>query len=735
MKVNTITKRPLFMFCVGFFSVFTAFSGVSSFIKLIICPLCFVIGTVFVLKNKCRILSTVLIGAAIASLYSYVSIDRVVLKNESFAGQTFFSQIEIDSVSYSSSYYGYYTGRVIDGVANGTNVSVGISDGSCISGDIIYGEFTFSLPDSSNKDYLLPKGIFICADGESVEYVGRNDSFSIRKVFGEINRKLSKRLDGFSESSLAATVLLGDKSNLPKSVGRDFSRIGISHLIAVSGMHLAVIMAGIEAVFRKYRRTGLVKGVACAAAVVFYMALIGFSPSVTRAGIMYLIKIAAELVSRKNDSLTSLGIAAVSIVAVNPTSIYDVGFILSVSASFACSAYSSFFSRRRKRRTLPCRVLQRCADTFVISFLITAVTLPVSYSTFGSYSLIAPLTNVVFVPMFSILLYMSIAVMFLGGIPFVDGVLSYVLTVLEKIITDFSHLLAKGEHIVVNLRFAFAGVLVWVVFSTVILWFFADKKYRRRTTAALIAVYIVFVLTCTVNVICKSFGSDGVFVTSGKNDGFVLSDGNDFILVDVSDGSNGYAKKLMGIAEELGGTEIEAYVMTHYHRKHISSVSLLVESSIVRQIFVPEIKSETDAAVYENIIKICRDNDVKLDVYCGDTGETLNLGKIGMEFFGYMKLNRSDHPIIRFGFNLGENKYLYGGGSANECGKEFFSNAFESDTVFYGGHPPITKSSEKMPTGGTAVISYYGYLDSAVAGKVIEKLPEDGVYRIKDVNK
>ena len=143
------------------------------------------------------------------------------------------------------------------------------------------------------------------------------------------------------EAGLAVGVLLGDKSGISEAIKEDFRTDGVSHLLAVSGLHMAAVCQLLLFFFRKILHfPEKLCFLFSMVGIIAFMAITGFAPSVMRSGIMYLIYLAGLIVSRQADSLNSLGAAVFLMCLVNPYAAADIGLLLSFSATAALILFS-----------------------------------------------------------------------------------------------------------------------------------------------------------------------------------------------------------------------------------------------------------------------------------------------------------------------------------------------------------------------------------------------------------
>ncbi len=129
-------------------------------------------------------------------------------------------------------------------------------------------------------------------------------------------------------------ICFGADGDLSAQAIANFRVCGITHLFSVSGFHLAVIAQGVMWLLRKLRFSRVWRAVFTALVVVFFMALVGFGPSVIRAGVLCLMVQLGSCTKRQADSRNSLGLALLLLLVGNPYAVYDVGLLLSFFATF-----------------------------------------------------------------------------------------------------------------------------------------------------------------------------------------------------------------------------------------------------------------------------------------------------------------------------------------------------------------------------------------------------------------
>ena len=352
MSEDRLSARPVFLFSFAFFLGGIIFVDLP-FVFLIttsVVSLLSLLSQIFLKIGKSvkKFLFPVLFGILLSLVIVLCTVNAEKRSAEATVGKSDICEIEITTVVGTSPNFGSYYGRVISGNASkGLRVALTAQDGSLKPGDIIKCPTTFEKPSEEEIQRLSAQKIFLSCTVSDITYVGNNDSFSITRLFESINSRLSSRLKIYGGGALARAVLLGDKDELKLDVRRDFSRLGISHLLAVSGLHLSLIVMICEKLMNKCGVSKKNCSIVKVPLIVFYMGVTGFSSSVLRAGVMHLIKTAGDFVDRRSDPLTSLGAAVTLITVFDPYAFYDIGLILSALSAYACITFS-FINKSRE---------------------------------------------------------------------------------------------------------------------------------------------------------------------------------------------------------------------------------------------------------------------------------------------------------------------------------------------------------------------------------------------------
>lgn len=213
-----------------------------------------------------------------------------------------------------------------------------------------------SLPeDSSGYDYFINlsrRNIFLTANTKNINLFEGNKAFSIigsLKHHGNIIRnKISAAADRLfpegQNSSILKGLLIGDKSDFDDEMYNKFSNAGISHIVAVSGLHLSILVSFLMVLFDFLRVKRKLVFFIVLPFVFLFVSASGFTPSVLRASIMLVIMLLSAILSEDYNPVTSLFAAFGILLAFSPYSILSKSLVLSFSATLGILVYFRYIN-------------------------------------------------------------------------------------------------------------------------------------------------------------------------------------------------------------------------------------------------------------------------------------------------------------------------------------------------------------------------------------------------------
>ena len=302
----------------------------------------------------------------------------------------------------------------------------------------------------------------------------RDDAFrSIERIGGE-------------GAALLAGVLVGNRTLYAGSeLEQDFKTCGLAHLMAVSGTHLAVVTALLSCVLRRSPCRRAVRAALLSAALVFYVALTGFSPSALRAGVMCVVALVAAGSGRRRHVCTALAFCVVAFLALEPANAYSLSFLLSVLSVFGLLVLGPLASCWVSH-VLPAR-LSRLGEGVGVTLAATLVTLPVTVPLFAQFPLVVPLATLLAAPLVTLCLGAGVLSLAAGVVaPPVGDVLLAFACAVANATAWLVHRLADLPLACIPLDAAAPALAVGCAALVVALWVFwpVPRDLRREEVVA-----------------------------------------------------------------------------------------------------------------------------------------------------------------------------------------------------------------------------------------------------------
>lgn len=498
---------------------------------------------------------------------------------------------------------------------------------------------TLATKSSAGEDitYYTAKGIFLWGVCYGRVGVNRPERIPVRYWPAQLAHDLKASIDAcFPESSaaLVRAVVTGSREKLTDQFTSSLERTGLSHTVAVSGMHLSCF-AGILALL-------LGRGRRSTAAIVIAWALLfcgvaGSTPSVSRAAVMLILLEIAPLLYRQRDDVTALAFALMLLLAWNPYSAAHVGLQL----SFAAVAGIFLFSQRmqtslleklqltKRQKTAP-RRLGVGAVRAVLSVLCATLgamlaTIPLTAVHFGTCSLIAPVSN--------LLTIWAVSGVFAGGL--LSGVVGIVAPALGQILAVPVSWLAGYLDWSTNLLsgFTFSALSLdsvyyraWLVFCYLALFAAFAVKGKRRYIVP--ACCVVVTLAASITLTAMGMDRGGVSLTAldvGQGQSVLVRCGGRLALIDCGgDAPDNPGDTAADYLQAQGYGKLDFLILSHFHDDHANGIPQLLRRIEVGELFVPDV--EPDSPLRQEILALAAEENVPVRFVCGDTAISMEQG-------------------------------------------------------------------------------------------------------------
>lgn len=462
-------------------------------------------------------------------------------------------------------------------------------------GDEIQVTASFYIPSYSDgfdrKSYQAAQGRFIQASStkeidDFVFHVSACEKIPLRYYPGKFAETWkTDLLDQFDPQTggFLTSLLLGDRSALSDHDYINLKKSGLSHIIAVSGMHLMILVAFATRIFGK--KFGTILSIPI---VLLFACMAGNTPSVMRAAIMVIAAAIAFLAMDEFDALTVLAFSLLLLLLYNPYSIASVSLQLSYLSTLGLMLYAdrveTFFMYPFRELPAPLRKIISYVTTAVsCSLCATLFTTPVLVYTYGYVTLISPISNLLTIGLISIcflggLLFCLFPFLGKALVPCVTGCVKYILAVADQcadlwpLILDWKGIYAKS-----------AVIIVCLIIIVILL----GKRTRPKFTLPVLCAILILCIYQNAKIVETSLTTTIHAVGNGQMI-TVASGRESVILIDCGSGSNRNAVEILNeymIWNDF--KEIDQIILTAVDKTHARAFLDVIECFPVRKVILP----------------------------------------------------------------------------------------------------------------------------------------------------
>ena len=619
--MNIFRKRPLsLILCIalGVFFLFTYQSPLLRLILIVASILPLIISLIPQFKIKEKLLARIITIVALGSmLFSYIYFDVYFAAYNRFDGVVKISGTVTD-VSPSSSYSTKLT--VLTNDVNGApfsryNITVYFPKAEAASmpeGTEIEFEATLHGFSKESRGYNTSIGLSAYADDvENVKILKRGDR-GLTATLAHYKEYLSRYITMLTDSesgALLSALLFGRKDNLSGQLKLDFQRIGISHMLALSGMHLAILSLGIEKLLSIFGVKKKIRVAVTSVFILLYMALTGFSLSVMRAGFMLITASVLFMLSRTRDSITSLTVAVSLICLLDPCAVFSTSLWLSALATLGIIVLGEYtFRRMKKPKNRLYAVLRAIWLGIMASVFAISATLAISTFTFGGISCLGMITTLIFSLIAEIIMYLGCITLIIGWlIPI--GVLINPLT---KIITWLAAFFSSGEFVYLSTNYLIISILIIIYTILFYLFFVVSVKEKRKAIILLTSVFISLTILPVVAGVIKDFDDEIIYASDSKCDEVLIRSENEVCLINSAQYSKNLAYTSLDLLEKANVTYLDKYYITHYSWSIDDELDVLLSSVLIEKIYLPAPRNDDEKTILNVIRKSVEDYRTKI---------------------------------------------------------------------------------------------------------------------------
>ena len=469
------------------------------------------------------------------------------------------------------------------------------------------------------KKYNENKGIFKNVKVNDIKNFEENKGIISKIKIWRISlgNRIHKEIS-FDKSGYIEALIFGDKAYLEKDEIINYKNLGTSHLLAISGLHLGVLISLIYFILLRLRFSVEIIEKIVFLVIPFYMLISGFSPSVLRAGGMIMLYI----IFRKKDmtKLEALLTTFILMLFINPLFIFDIGFELSFLITFCLLMSDDFLSGSKNIFT----------SGFKISLVSSLASLPILVMNFYTFSYISIISNIFLVPIFSLVIFPLVLisyVVFLFSSTMFNVIFKPILNISFSFFDKIQDLFLNCSPMVIGRHNNYVGVIIFI-FILGILIYLNKNKFLLATLGVLLLFFTLLGFSY--------IGEDKIEeVKIGKGDVYYVREGRGNLLINTSNNIqnfyNDFRKKDVeyDIINEYnqmlnyeGKRKIDYLVLTSFKRDKVGYASELVGKDMVNEVIV----LDKNKHKLKEIIELAKFNGIKVIEIKENTG--FDLGTI-----------------------------------------------------------------------------------------------------------
>ena len=440
------------------------------------------------------------------------------------------------------------------------------------------------------RSYKQGLGILLALERTELESIGE-PFLPWREYLNQLRRYLANIYSTLFEeknASLASAMVLGDKKNLDSDIKALYQRNGIAHLIAISGLHIAMIGGTLYKILRKLTGSYPVAAVVGASFIVAYGVMTGLSGATLRAVVMLGVSIGADVVGRRYDGLTAIALALFVMLISNPYQITQAGFLLSFGAVIGITLIQPLWKQLFPK-------LPKCLDGFFVSISVQMVLLPVMLYYFYEVPVYGVFLNVLVVPLMSVLLSVLIVCGLLGGFSTTLAVVPA--TIANVIFTLYESLCNISEQVPLHTVCIGKPTIWWIALYYILLGMCLWASYGGKNRFIILGIsfffllFGVFLLPSNVLVCVLDVGQgDGIYIRT-SNHKHILVDGGS------SSKQNVGQYVLKNSLKYYGAGNLDYVFVSHIDNDHYSGIKELLEKNVMEidNLVLPDISNRDEA--------------------------------------------------------------------------------------------------------------------------------------------
>ncbi len=562
------------------------------------------------------------------------------------------------------------------------------------------------------RRYLNLKGIFfeMVAGPDALRLLkGKHGNFAPEYFLLAVRRAVRQAFDRYfpsTTSNILKALILGERQNLDGALVQRFQKVGVVHVLAISGLHVGFILLIFLIFFGLFPFSYKVRYALTFAALTFFVALVRFKAPVVRASLMAFFYFAVPLSQRKASALNVLAAAGLLILLFDPAQILQAGFQFSFAAVggivYGYPHLKAMLPFPFGNTRLSVKMNHWIWQPGLISLSAVLATLPLTYYYFGTIQIGAVFINLIIIPLIGLLVIGALlfAIFSLFVFPFLAGfafLISGLTAAILKLITFFSHFDWVQIHV------AHPSLAIVFLLGLFILFLFRIHQRRALHSAAFCLLLLLL--------LWHNSGPKHLrltFLDVGQGDACLIQIPPDLnVLVDSGDRNRwrDYGQRsVVPVCRYYGVKRLRYAVVTHPHSDHYGGMLTVLRTLRVDTLVISPYADSTKG--YRRLLQEAKRRNIP--IVKRERGQTLNFGENARAYilspvarFEKVKWHNGreiNNSSIVLRVCYGKNAFLLSGDAQKEAEKVMnsFGSFLKSHVLKVGHHGSSTSSTPEF---------------------------------------
>ena len=509
------------------------------------------------------------------------------------------------------------------------------------------------------KKYLYNKRVYYTLKIDNIKILKENSNSFIK-----LKNKVIKHVNSYKDSTYLYAFILGKTELISDEVLTSYRENGISHLFALSGLHVSIFSSILLFILKKLRFKEILNYVLIFIFLLLFSFITGFSPSILRATLLFFLLSINKVFYLNIRTLDILYLVFIILVIINPFIIYNLSFILSFTAAFFLIFSSDLLKGKNYFVSL-----------FKVSLLSYFASLPLSIYYFGYTNLLGTILNLVFVPLVSFVVFP------LTLLTFIISKFYSILNITTNLLESLSLLFNKFKIIIyfprINLIFVFIYLSILMLYI----------KFKKKICLYLIIVLLIFFkirpyMDNNTYIYYLDVGQgDSILVVTPHLNKTILIDTGGIVSFNENYKSNIVKNKTIPFFRRIGINKVDYLFLTHGDYDHAGEANELLSNFCVKKVFI-------NKGNINNIEKKINNKEVlRLKNFVIDN---IKVNSLNNNVFN----NENDDSTILL-FNIYDYKFLFMGDASIKTEEYLLNNYIlpNVDILKVGHHGSYTSTS------------------------------------------